>query len=36
MSEPIIVRGSSEPEPRGEFPNVLHEWPLPSGYVSAD
>jgi hypothetical protein len=36
MSGRIIVCGSSEPEPRGECPNDLHDWPLPSGYVAAD
>lgn len=36
MSERIIVCGSSNPEPRGECPNGLHDWPLPSGYVAAD
>lgn len=22
-------------EPRGDCPNVLHDWPLPAGYVDA-
>lgn len=35
MSGKVFICGGGREE-RGSCPNPLHDWPLPSGYVSAD